>query len=802
MIPFFIRSLLFSLLFSPSILLAQKAIVEGRITNAETGLPVPFANIVVDGSTTGTSSDIDGRFTLPVIASSQVTLKVTSIEFFPTSQSLSLAANSTQTIDIKLKPMVRTLGEIMVKSEGKYEKRLEELTVSMEVVRPALIENKNTTTVSQVLSQVPGVNIVDEEPQIRSGSGYSFGAGSRVMVLVDDMPILSGDAGRASWSFVPTETIEQIEVIKGASSVLYGSSALNGAIHVRTTYPSAKPSTRIQTYAGIYDLPSERNWSTDVPPMQAGISATHLQQFGQFDLVVGMNAQAENGWSGPPSMAASLANGDTSNSDPGQYGNRLRTHLNTRYRFKSIPGLSIGLNSTLLFSRSSSGFIHENSAEGFYRFSAGSVTRTTQQQVAVDPYVSYVGKRGSSHNLRTRLYHLNNDNDNNQANANQVLFAEYQYQKRFTQSTSETSLLRHLNLIGGLMLNQVFASSQIFAGNVNQGENQQTNLAAYAQIENKFFKQRLSAVVGLRVEHFKIGDIQETRPVFRGGLSFKMAEHTFIRASVGQGYRFPTIAERYVQTVVGGAFIVPSPNLSAETSISYELGLKQGFKIGPGFNGLVDVAAYWQDYDNYIEFTAGPFSTLAPLAFTSLNIGPVRMYGVDASIATSGKLSKNLTLNVLAGYNYSNPFTLDPNYVIYSDASGTAITYNSSSSVVAEDPNETVLKYRFRHTAKLDAEVVIKKWNIGVSYRYNSFMQNIDRAFLILDNLIFKTGLADFRDTQRDGTHIVDARIGFSITPESRLSLIVNNVMNVAYSMRPLFADPPRFFLVQYAIRL
>jgi len=220
MIRFFIRSLLFSLLFSPSILLAQKAIVEGRITNSETGLPVPFANIVVDGSTTGTSSDIDGRFTLPVIASSQVTLKVTSIEFFPTSQSLSLAANSTQTIDIKLKPMVRTLGEIMVKSEGKYEKRLEELTVSMEVVRPALIENKNTTTVSQVLSQVPGVNIVDEEPQIRSGSGYSFGAGSRVMVLVDDMPILSGDAGRASWSFVPTETIEQIEVIKGASSVL------------------------------------------------------------------------------------------------------------------------------------------------------------------------------------------------------------------------------------------------------------------------------------------------------------------------------------------------------------------------------------------------------------------------------------------------------------------------------------------------------------------------------------------------------------------------------------------------------
>jgi outer membrane receptor protein involved in Fe transport len=786
----------------PLSVFAQKGIIEGRIIDAETGRAVPFANIVIENSSSGTYSDIEGKFSLQVPAGSEVLLKISSIEHVPLSQSVQVEANGSKKMEFKLNSQVRTLGEMMVKSEGKYEKRLEELTVSMEVVRPALIENKNTTTVSQVLSQVPGVNIVDEEPQIRSGSGYSFGAGSRVMVLVDDMPILSGDAGRASWSFVPTETIEQIEVIKGASSVLYGSSALNGAIHVRTTYPGAKPSTRIQTYAGIYDLPANRDWSKAVPPMQAGVSATHLQQFGQFDLVVGMNAQAENGWSGPPSVAASLANGDTLGADPGQYGNRLRTHLNTRYRFKSIPGLSIGLNSTLLFSRSSSGFIYENGAEGFYRFSAGSVTRTVQQQVAVDPYISYVGKRGSSHNLRTRLYHLNNDNDNNQANANQVLFAEYQYQKRFVDSEEQSVWLKDLSLTGGIMLNQVFASSEIFAGNVNQGDNQQTNLAAYAQVENKFFRKRLSAVAGVRLEHFRIGDLEETKPVFRGGLSLKMAEHTFMRASVGQGFRFPTIAERFVETVVGGAFIVPSPNLKPETSISYELGIKQGFRLGKSFNGLIDVAGYWQDYDNYIEFTAGPFSDKIFLAFSSLNIGPVRMYGIDASVATSGKLSPNLTLNILAGYNYSNPITLDPDFVIYPIPGEQGITYNVTSSVTKEDPNERVLKYRFRHTAKLDAEVVWKKWNLGFSYRYNSFMENIDETFLVLDEIIFKTGLKEFREQQRGGTHVMDARIGFSISPQSRLSLIVNNLTNLSYSLRPLFADPPRFFLIQYALRL
>ena len=56
--------------------------------------------------------------------------------------------------------------------------------------------------------------------------------------------ILSGDIGRPSWSFLPIENLEQVEVIKGASSVLYGSAALSGVINVRTVYPRLEPRTR------------------------------------------------------------------------------------------------------------------------------------------------------------------------------------------------------------------------------------------------------------------------------------------------------------------------------------------------------------------------------------------------------------------------------------------------------------------------------------------------------------------------------------------------------------------------------
>ena len=109
----------------------------------------------------------------------------------------------------------------------------------------ALIENKNTRSIETALDQTPGLNILDGEPQIRGGSGFTFGVGAKVAVLVDDMPLLSGDAGRPEWGFVPVENISQVEIIKGAASVLSGSSALSGSIHIRTAYPTSKPLNKV-----------------------------------------------------------------------------------------------------------------------------------------------------------------------------------------------------------------------------------------------------------------------------------------------------------------------------------------------------------------------------------------------------------------------------------------------------------------------------------------------------------------------------------------------------------------------------
>lgn len=63
------------------------------------------------------------------------------------------------------------------------------------------------------------------------------------MVLLDDMPALQVDAGYANWGDMPVEAIAQVEVVKGASSALYGSSALNGIINFRRLQAGVKPET-------------------------------------------------------------------------------------------------------------------------------------------------------------------------------------------------------------------------------------------------------------------------------------------------------------------------------------------------------------------------------------------------------------------------------------------------------------------------------------------------------------------------------------------------------------------------------
>ncbi len=816
---------------------AQKATIRGKISDAGDEKGIPFSNVTIPGTTIGVASDIDGNYELKIDPGTY-NLSVTAIGYETVSKSVTVTANQTLTQNFALKKGVE-LG-MFVKTEGKFEKRVEELTVSLEIIKPNIIENKNATSVDQALQQTPGLAIVDGEPQMRGGSGYSFGAGSRVMVLVDDLPLLAGDAGRPSWGFIPIENIEQIEVIKGASSVLYGSAALNGVINIRTAFPGNEPKTKITMFTGVYDNPQREDarWWKENNPTISGVQFLHSQKYGKqknFDLVLGGNIYSDQGFVGPepidPATAETNDDGDITTLNRNSFQNRARINFNTRYRNLKIEGLSYGVNANFMKGRSVSALLWVNDEDGFYRGRPGAVTRTIQTTYTIDPYIVYSLKGGTTHSLRTRVYYLNNDNDNNQGNASYVFFGEYQVQHKFKK-------IKDFTVTGGIMASQTFGIADLFAGQPplpedfgvdtivkNDVSTRATNIATYLQLDKKFAK-RFTLSAGVRGEYFKVGkyddysasnivngqlveqqrllseDVSDAfKPVFRTGLNFKAAEFTFVRASIGQGFRFPTIAERYIKTFVGPAQIFPNTELQAETSTNFELGIKQGIKIGE-FRGFIDLSGFWQEYRNYVEFIAGQWeqptaNNLFGIGFKSVNIGPARVNGVDASLMGQGDLAKDFTLTALLGYTYTNPRSLDPNFVFIEDFVGNPL---SNASTSAQGVDSTLLKYRFRHLVRADLEFSYKRISFGVSARYTSFMDNIDRIFEFMDDLNFINGVRSYRERRKNGDWVFDARFGYGLSDKSRLSLVVNNVLNREYALRPLSAEPMRLFILQYNV--
>jgi outer membrane cobalamin receptor len=723
---------------------------------------------------------------------------------------VTLGEGETLSWDPILQSATEELGLVVV-SAGRFEQDASEVTVSLEVLKPALVENKATTSLETAIEQTPGVSLVDGEPQIRSGSGFSYGAGSRVMVLVDDLPVLSGDAGRPTWGFLPLENLEQIEVIKGASSVLYGSAALSGVINIRTRYPDARPLTRVSLQHGVYSDPqsAEQSKYWDGTLQQSNVRFLHSQQLGGWDIVVGGNILGDDGYKGPEINLDSLTGAplDTAsmNFNPltvDRWGanSQARFNVNLRRRVTGIEGLKFGLNTNWQKGESLNTLIWERAYDGLYGSTDGAATRTRQLVGTVDPYVEYLSPSGTQHSLRNRWQHLNNENDNNQSNASDVFYSEYQVQQRGAAWGAEG-----LVLTGGAVHQFTRGEAELYSGGDTSGVNTARNLSGYVQVDQKFGP-RLNISAGTRYEHFSINDSTASKPVFRAGLNFQAAPATWLRASVGQGFRFPTIAEKFIRTGLGPLQVYPNNDLRPETAINIEAGIKQGLQVG-GFQGFLDVAAFYQEYEDFIEFTFGQWGTPAdPLVgngFRSLNTGRSRVTGWETSLMGRANWGET-TLDMLAGYTYTNPVSLTPDYLysVVTNASGDTVG-GASYLNTSLDTAGMVLKYRSQHLVRFDAELRRGPWFVGASARYQSALQNIDAAWIVFESLgVVDWGLSTWLEDHPTLPWIWDVRAGYKLSDAHQLSLVVSNLTNAEYSIRPLAIEAPRLVNVVYTYEI
>jgi iron complex outermembrane receptor protein len=235
-------------LISGNIVFAQTQFVSGKVIDAATGKVIPGVN-VFESNFNGATTNSSGKFKIE-LDTGLTQLKFSFIGYQFKSVKLKVDEENDDLL-VRLIPKDFDLKTVVV-SASKRSQDIYEVPVSIEILPAKLIETKNTANIEDALQQVPSVNILDGQANIRGGSGFSYGAGSRVLVLVDDMPMLSGDASDVKWNYLPVENINQIEVLKGASSALYGSAALNGIINIRTKQPTETPQSDINFYSGVY----------------------------------------------------------------------------------------------------------------------------------------------------------------------------------------------------------------------------------------------------------------------------------------------------------------------------------------------------------------------------------------------------------------------------------------------------------------------------------------------------------------------------------------------------------------------
>jgi iron complex outermembrane receptor protein len=741
------------LILFPLASFSQQAEIKGRVTDGMDGGPLSGVNILVDSTGAG-STDYDGNYMIRV-SPGKHRVSFRFIGYQPSILNIEPKAGEVMVHDIRLQSSMVELNTAVI-SASKYEQRLSDVTVSMEVIKPDFIEKQNTQQLDDALRLIPGVDVLDGQASIRGGSGYSYGAGSRVLLLVDDLPMLTGDVNDVKWNYIPVELIGQVEVIKGASSALYGSSALNGVINVRTATPGDLPETTVNVSAGLYTKPQrdELSWWWDGVPFFGGIKVSHLRKAGPFDITLGINGFADEGYRTDNYM---------------RYG---RFTGGLRFNSPKVKGLSVGFHTSIQYQDISDFLLWTDADSGALVQNPVSVSQTDGVRFNIDPYVTYFDEKQGKHSLLTRYFKVTNNfpDDPDKENGSDYFYGEYQYQRQFRNK---------LHWIIGTAASYTEGRSQLY------GDHTGSTMALFTQFDHRFFE-KLSVSLGLRWEGYRMDQTEdESRPVLRAGLNYQAAKSTFIRASFGQGYRFPSMAEKYTATSLGSLNVFPNPELTSESGWSAEVGVSRGFNIG-SWSNFIDLAGFWTEYEDMMEFTFGVYlpdsnsvPTLDNLGFKSINIGAARITGIDLSINGNGKIGTTV-LNYYAGYTYINPIDL------------------SSDTL-----DDQILKYRYRHSVKGDVEVIVKKFNTGITLVYQSFMERIDPAFeeMILGQEILP-GLKEYRAENDHGAVIFDFRFGWQVTPSSAISLIAKNIFNQEYMGRPGDIQPPRNISLQYIFKI
>ena len=415
-------------------------------------------------------------------------------------------------------------------------------------------------------------------------------------------------------------------------------------------------------------------------------------------------------------------------------------------------------------------------------------------------------------------------NPKTQTDKNFDYYLDYQFNKKWNSGAQVTTgvTFEHIRYDSAVM-DEIYKSD---------------NIAAFLQYDQRFWD-RLSVSAGVRAEYYRIdkhyreadtkvfGSKIPFRPVFRAGLNYQLADYSFLRASFGQGYRNPSITEKYLRKDIGGVGVYPNYNVQPEKGFNAELGFKQGYKAG-NLQGFADVAAFYTQYKDMVEFQFGLFNNADLSMINSVtdaiqmlkdgkgfgigaqfhNVSKAQIYGMEISTNGMYTFNKNAKLLYNLGYVYTEPRDAD-----YKKRNALENTYTDPLQMKEKSNDGKYLKYRPKHSFKATLDFQWKRINIGANVNWKSKMLAVDYIMLdersksepdLLDyvrGILFGSSngetLASYWKKHNTDYATVDMRFGVKATKEVAFQFMINNLLNKEYSYRPMAVGAPRTFVVK-----
>lgn len=564
--------------------------VSGCVTD-EKGETLPYANIMLKNTTHGTATDLDGNYQLDIQLPGEYIILVKYAGFAPAEQRVWLKSDTV--INFSLKEDALNLNEITV-TGTRTPKMLKDAPVITRVITAEDIQKIGAVTVKDLLeTELPGLEFtreMDGQTAIRmQGMG-----GKHVLFLLDGERMAGETLNNVDYNRLNTENIERVEIVKGAASALYGSSAIGGVVNIITKEASKPWSVNINSY---YGSQNEQRTGATVGLKAGRISSLTSGTYKRKDTY----------------LLADIAGKNTAINGGSDYS------VNEKLTWKATD---------LLIFTGKGGFYtrrvdnYQENANDRYRNYSGSLRMNYILSEKQNLDVSYLLDRYNKYD-----YYIKKDLDSlNYRNTQHTLRAQYNY----SFSAGNT-------LTGGAEFFRDELMSYQFDGTAHSIN----DYILYAQHDYKV-TERFNLVYGARMDCYSSFGAHVTPNV---ALMYKVSPFTF-RTSYSQGFRAPSQKEMYTDWDMGGlgAFrIIGNPDLKPE--LSHNLSLSAEYTRS---RVNVSVIGYYNRINDQI---ATIFNTGKDTARYE-NIAHSSLAGLDANLAV--KCPYGISLKAAYAYVYED----------------------------------------------------------------------------------------------------------------------------------------------------